>query len=76
MSTPSNVVGAAPNVDKRGSTGRPAVLDRADEHRIVEVTCLTCGREDQLLLEPGRTRPWEHDAQEASHVVEYYEEGR
>ncbi|OYR72358.1 hypothetical protein [Halorubrum ezzemoulense] len=72
MSKTSNVVGAADNVDKRGSTGRPPVLDAVDEHRIVEVTCLTCGLEDQLMLEPGRTRPWEHDASNASHVVEYW----
>jgi hypothetical protein len=77
MSRPSNVVGKAPNVDLRGQTG-PEILEgrRSDEHRVVNVTCLTCGLEDQLLMEPGRTHPWSHDARNASHMVEYHEVGR
>ncbi|WP_058365735.1 hypothetical protein [Haloparvum sedimenti] len=42
-----------------------------DRPRAFVCTCLTCREKQRVLFEAGRTRPWEHDSANASHVVEY-----
>jgi len=66
------VVGAAENVDMSGpSEAEPYEVD-VDERRIVSAYCCTCETETTLYLEVGETRPWEHDEEHASHVVDYW----
>jgi hypothetical protein len=48
------------------------VFDRdVDERRVIVCYCCTCEASATLLVEPGRTRRWEHDEQHQSHVVDY-----
>ena len=66
------VVGAADNVDMSGpSDPEPYEVD-IDERRIVKCYCCTCETQKTLHLEVGETDPWEHDEQNASHVVDYW----
>ena len=68
------VVGAAENVDKRGpSEPEPYEVD-VDERRVLYCTCITCKETETLLLEVGDDSPWDHDAMNASHEVEYWRE--
>ncbi|WP_311171782.1 hypothetical protein [Halobellus ordinarius] len=67
-------VGAAPNVDLRGPTD-PTPFDRdTDARRIIDCECLTCDAAETIYAEAGRTRRWEHDIGNPSHVVEYRRE--
>ena len=69
-----SVVGAADNVDMSGpSELEPYELD-TDERRVVSAYCCTCEATTTMLLEVGDDSPWEHDAEHASHVVEYWRE--
>jgi len=74
MASSERVVGAAENVDKRGpSEPEPYEVD-VDERRVLYCTCITCKETETLLLEVGDDSPWDHDAMNASHVVDYWRE--
>jgi len=74
MASSERVVGAADNVDMSGPS-EPEVYERdLDERRVVSAYCATCEETATLLLEVGDDSPWEHDAEHASHVVEYWRE--
>lgn len=74
MASRERVVGEADNVDMSGpSEPEPYELD-IDERRVVSAYCCTCEATATLLLEVGDDSRWEHDAQHASHVVEYCRE--
>ncbi|WP_256403270.1 hypothetical protein [Halorubrum salinum] len=74
MSPEISVVGAAENVDMSGpSDPEPYEVD-TDERRVVSCYCCTCESTATLLLEVGDSDPWEHDAENASHVVDYWRE--
>ncbi|EMA67580.1 hypothetical protein C461_07634 [Halorubrum aidingense JCM 13560] len=74
MASKSRVVGAAENVDKRGpSDAEPYEVD-VGERRVLSAFCCTCEETATLLLEVGDDSPWDHDAMNASHEVEYWRE--
>jgi hypothetical protein len=72
MRNDATVQGAAPNVDLRGKRDVEDAADRR-QHRIYEVTCLSCDHSERVHVEPGETRFVDHDEQNAAHVVEYVE---
>jgi len=41
---------------------------------VLYCTCITCKETETLLLEVGDDSPWDHDAMNASHEVEYWRE--
>ncbi|WP_256288227.1 hypothetical protein [Halobellus inordinatus] len=43
-----------------------------DDRRVISAYCCTCEKSTTILAEPGRTRRWEHDDLNASHVVDYW----
>ena len=74
MSRSERVVGAAENVDLR-ETDDVTPFDRdVDERRVISAYCCTCEASETILAESGRTRRWEHDELNASHVVDYWRE--
>ena len=66
------VVGAADNVDMSGPSDPEPYETDVDERRIVGCYCSTCETGKTLYLEPGDDSAWEHDASNASHVVDYW----
>lgn len=68
------VRGAAPNVDT-GEIDPTTPFDRdTDERRIIGCYCCTCEATETLLVEAGRTRPWEHAEENPTHVIDYWRE--
>ena len=65
--------GTAPNVDLRDADERTP-FDDDGEYRIIECYCCTCEESATILAEAGRTRCWEHDERNASHVIDYWRE--
>ena len=75
MSRSQRVVGAAENVDAGAATREPTPFDRdTDARRVISCYCCTCEASETLLVEAGRTRRWEHDRSNPSHVAEYWRE--
>jgi hypothetical protein len=74
MSRSQRVVGAAPNVDLRDADSTTPFDRDTDERRVISCYCCTCEATETLLVEAGRTRRWEHDRSNPSHVVEYWRE--
>lgn len=74
MASSERVVGAADNVDMSGPSDPEPYETDLDERRVVSAYCCTCEETATLFLEVGDSDPWEHDAQNASHAVEYWRE--
>ena len=74
MSRNQRVVGAAENVDLREAEDVTPFDRDVDERRVIACYCCTCEDSATLLVEPGRTRRWEHDEQHPSHVIDYWRE--
>ena len=74
MASRERVVGAADNVDMSGPSDPEPYEQDLDERRVVSAYCCTCEATTTMLLEVGDDSPWEHDASNASHVVEYWRE--
>ena len=74
MASSERVFGAAANVDMSGPTDPEPYEQDLDERRVVSAYCCTCEATTTMLLEVGDSGPWEHDAEHASHVVEYWRE--
>ena len=74
MASSERVVGAADNVDMSGPSDPEPYEQDLDERRVVSAYCCTCEATTTMLLEVGDDSPWEHDAEHASHVVEYWRE--
>lgn len=74
MASNRRVVGAADNVDMSGPSDLEPYETDLNERRVIYAYCCTCEATETLLLEVGDSDPWEHDAQNASHVVEYWRE--
>ena len=74
MASSERVVGAADNVDMSGPSETKPYETDLDERRVVSAYCCTCEATTTMLLEVGDESPWEHDASNASHVVEYWRE--
>lgn len=70
------VRGAAPNVDYRDRDVETPFDRDTDERRIVCCYCCTCEATETLLVEAGRTRPWEHERRNPTHVIDYWREDR
>lgn len=66
--------GTATNVDLReDDEPTPFDLD-VDAHRVIGCYCVSCGEQATLLVDPGRTREWEHARRHPRHVVDYWRE--
>ena len=74
MSRSQRVAGAAPNVDLREASDETPFDRDTDARRVIACYCCTCEASETPLAEPGRTRRWEHDRSNPSHVVEYWRE--
>ncbi|MDQ2054306.1 hypothetical protein [Halobellus sp. H-GB7] len=74
MSRSERVVGAAENVDLREADDVTPFDRDVDERRVISAYCCTCEKSTTILAESGRTRRWEHDELNASHVVDYWRE--
>ena len=74
MSSNPHVVGAAENVDMCGPADTEPYEEDLDERRVIYAYCCTCKETETLLLEVGDDSPWDHDAMNASHTVEYWRE--
>ncbi|RLM88169.1 hypothetical protein D3D02_13235 [Halobellus sp. Atlit-38R] len=74
MSRSERVVGAAENVDLREADDVTPFDRDVDDRRVISAYCCTCGKSTTILAESGRTRRWEHDELNASHVVDYWRE--
>jgi hypothetical protein len=74
MASSERVVGAAANVDMSGPSHPEPYEQDLDERRVVSAYCCTCEATTTMLLEVGDSDPWEHDAEHASHLVEYWRE--
>lgn len=69
------VVGGADNVDMTGPSEPEPYETDVDERRVVSAYCCTCEATTTMLLEVGEDSAWEHDLENASHVVDYWREG-
>jgi len=74
MSGARRVVGAAENVDLREADDETPFDRDTDSRRVIACYCCTCEASETLLVEAGRTRRWEHERSNPSHVIEYWRE--
>lgn len=73
MATNETVVGASENVDVGEATDETKLYaEDVDDHRVLAAYCCTCEENATLYLEPGRSRPWEHETLNPAHVVDYW----
>lgn len=68
------VWGAAPNADLRERSQETPFDCDTDKRRIIVCYCCTCEATETLLVQAGRTRPWEHERQHPTHVIDYWRE--
>ncbi|WP_256289633.1 hypothetical protein [Halobellus inordinatus] len=74
MSRSERVVGAAENVDLREADDVTPFDRDVDDRRVIPAYCCTCEKSTTIPAESGRTRRWEYEELNASHVVDYWKE--
>ncbi|MFA9517980.1 hypothetical protein ACERIT_12310 [Halopenitus sp. H-Gu1] len=75
MASNQRVVGASENVDAGAAARERQPYEmNVDERRVIVCYCCTCEESKTMLMEVGDSSPWEHDAKNPAHVVEYWRE--